>query len=166
MTRRFAPALATVVTVAVLATGTPVAAASDDTAVNGVFRAVSDGQWAKTKESFRDEATVTSTWTVTSSCSSYQDCTGSVTSDQGWTADAVHQSGQWRVTHTVENWEPCPDGTAFPGEQTFTFWPATHNAPDRHDKLSGWDQTIGPSGACGINRSLNIRMPFHLTRIP
>ncbi|MCV7003153.1 hypothetical protein H7J34_23555 [Mycolicibacterium alvei] len=144
---------------------TTAAAAPDDTAVNGAFSAVSDGQWAKTNESYLDEATLTSTWTVTSTCSTYQDCTGTVVSDQGWTAPLVYQSGRWRVVRTLEHWEPCPDGTAAAGQQSFTFWPARRDAPDRHDLLSGWDETIGPSGACGINRSLNIRMPFRLKRI-
>ena len=135
-------------------TGTATARAStDDVAINGVFTAVSDGQWAKTNESFRDEATVTSTWTISSACSTYQDCTGTVASDQGWTADLVYVSGRWRVVRTVENWEPCPDGTAAPGEQSFTFWPARNDAVDRYTHLAGWDRTVGPSGACGTDGS-------------
>ncbi len=161
------PATAAAVLILASLCGAPAAAADpDDTAVNGVFSAVSDGQWAKTNESYLNEATLTSTWTVTSSCSTYLDCTGTVASDQGWTAPLVYQSGRWRVVRSVEHWEPCPDGTAAPGRQSFTFWPARGDAPDRHDRLTGWDETIGPSGACGINRSLNIRLPFQLTRIP
>ncbi len=135
------------------------------TALNGVFTAVSDGQWAKPNESFQDEATVTSTRTITSACTTYQACTGTVASDQGWTAELVYGGGRWRVVRTIENWEPCPDGTAAPGEQLFTFWPARADAPDRHTRLAGWDKTVGPSGACGINRWLTITMPFTLTRI-
>ncbi|KUI32495.1 hypothetical protein AU196_16675 [Mycobacterium sp. IS-1742] len=148
-----------------VAAGATTSASVGDVALNGVFTAVSDGEWAKTRESFRDEATVVSTWTISSTCTTYQDCTGSVTSDQGWTADLVYRNLMWRVTRVIEGWERCPDGTAFPGEQSFTFWPARADAPDRHDRLSGWDQTIGPSGACGVNRWQNIRMPFRLSRI-
>lgn len=66
---------------------------------------------------------------------------------------------------TIENWEPCPDGTAAPGEQSFTFWAARNDAADRYTYLAGWDRTVGPSGACGINRWLTVTMPFRLTRI-
>jgi len=143
----------------------PARAEGQDAAVNGVFTAVSDGQWATTNESFHDEATVVSTWTITSDCGTFQDCTGTVTSDQGWSAAVVYQSGRWRAVRMIENWETCPDGTTAAGEQSFTFWPARTDAPDRHDRLLGWDQTVGRTGACGINRSLNVRMPLRLTRI-
>ena len=98
-------------------------------------------------------------------CSTYQDCTCTVASDQGWTADLVYVSGRWRVVRTIDNWEPCPDGTAAPGEQSFTFWAARNDAADRYTHLAGWDRTVGPSGACGINRWLTVTMPFRLTRI-
>ena len=52
-------------------------------AINGTFTAFSDGQWAKTNDSYHDELSVTQTWTITSTCATYQDCTGRVTSDQG-----------------------------------------------------------------------------------
>lgn len=147
------------------ACSTPAAQASPDVALNGVFTAHSDGQWAKTNEVmvYRDD--VVATWTVTSSCTTFQDCTGTVVSDQGWTAGLVYQSQRWKATHIVAGWQRCPDGSTSPGEQSFTFWAARLDAADRHDRLTGWDQTLGPSGACGINRSLNIRMPFTLTRV-
>ncbi|MGP4053610.1 hypothetical protein ACTWP6_02085 [Mycobacterium sp. 4D054] len=147
--------------------GAPAAHAWDDNspALNGTFTAFSDGKWAKTNEIMAYQADVIATWTITSSCTTFQDCTGTVVSDQGWTAELIYQSQRWRTTHTVEGWEKCPDGTTAPGEQSFTFWADRLDAPDRHDKLSGFDQTIGPTGACGVNRSLNIRMPLTLTRI-
>lgn len=146
--------------------GVPAARAQNDVALNGTFSARSDGLWAKTNEImvYRDD--VTAIWTVTSSCTTFQDCTGTVVSDQGWTADLIYQSQRWRATHVVDDWQKCPDGTSAPGEQSFTFWATRLDALDRDDLLTGFDQTLGPSGACGVNRSLNIRMPFTLTRIP
>lgn len=67
-------------------------------------------------------------------------------------------------SQSVPGWQTCPDGSAAPGEQTFTFWARRLDAPDRHDRMTGFDQTLGPSGACGVNRPFNVRMPFTLTR--
>jgi hypothetical protein len=132
----------------------------DGVALNGTFTAFSDGVWAKTDDSYHDERSVTQTWSVTSTCSTYQDCTGRVTSDQGWSADLVYVSGRWKVARPVDNWEPCNDGTALPAQQTFTFWKGW---PD--PALKGWDTTLGPSGACGKNKQLNIQLPFTLTPV-
>ncbi|OBF12057.1 hypothetical protein A5727_18250 [Mycobacterium sp. ACS4331] len=140
-------------------------ATPEETALNGMFSAVSDGAWAKTNESFRDEARVVATWTVSSSCTTYQDCTGTVSSDQGWTANLVFRSGKWTARHMVPRWIPCPDGTFSDAEQIFIFWPKRADAPDHRDLFIGWDTTLGPSGACGVNRNLEVRMPFTLTRI-
>jgi hypothetical protein len=141
----------------------PLAGADDDVAINGTFTAFSDGQWAKTNDSYHDEASVTQTWTITSMCTTYQDCTGRVTSDQGWSSDnLVYMSGRWKVSHTAENWEPCADGTSAPGEQAFTFW-LDYSRDKNH--YVGWDRTQGPSGACGFNKVLDIEMPFKLSRV-
>lgn len=139
----------------------PLAHATDEVAINGTYAAFSDGQWAKTKQSYHDEASVTRTWTITSTCTTFQDCTGRVTSDLGWSADMKYVSGMWKVAHTVENWEPCIDGTAAPGEQAFTFW----RDPAVPGQYVGRDQTIGPSGACGFNHWLTVDMPFKLTPV-
>jgi hypothetical protein len=161
---RLAPACVLVATLA--AVGAPPAhAGQDDPALNGTFTAKSDGLWAKTNEVMKYQADVIATWTITSSCTTFQDCTGTVVSDQGWTTDVVYQSQRWRATHIVAGWRRCGDGSSWPGEQSFTFWADRLDAPDRHDRLTGFDQTIAPSGACGTNRSLNVRMPFELTRI-
>jgi hypothetical protein len=143
---------------------TPVAQAdpNDGVAINGTYTAFSDGEWAKTNDSYHDETSVTQTWTITSTCTTFQDCTGTVTSDQGWSSEnLVYMSGRWKVSHTVENWERCPDGTAVPGEQAFTFW---RGYPD-HSKITGLDQTIGPSGGCGVNKWLHVTMPLRLTPV-
>ena len=133
----------------------------DGIALNGTYTAFSDGVWAKTNDSYHDERSVTQTWTITSTCSTYQECTGRVTSDQGWSADMIYTSGNWRVRRTVDNWEPCIDGTATPGEQTFTFWKGYPEA----FPLKGWDTTKGPSGACGYNKQLGVQLPFTLTPV-
>jgi hypothetical protein len=140
----------------------PDAHAQDEVAINGTFTAFSDGQWARTNDSYHDEANVTQTWTVTSTCTTFQDCTGRVTSDQGWSGDLVYMSGRWKVSRTVANWEPCIDGTALPGEQSYTFW---FGYPKDPNQYIGWDRTAGPSGGCGFNKVLEVEMPFKLTRV-
>ena len=93
------------VTLGVCAASVAHADPNDGVAINGTYTAFSDGEWAKTNQSFHDEASVTQTWTVTSTCTTFQDCTGRVTSDQGWSADLVYVSGRWKVSRTLENWE-------------------------------------------------------------
>ena len=131
----------------------------DELAINGTYTAVSNGQWAKTNERFHDEATVSSTWTIASSCTGIFDCTGRVTSDSGWSADARYISGMWFVTRTVGHWEHCADGSTAAGKQIFEFYPD----PGNGSVFEGWDTTTGPSGACGRNLPLTIEMPFMLT---
>ena len=148
-------------TVLSVATSARAGAVVCDPPPNGTYTAFSDGQWAQTNDSYHDEAQVTSTWTVTTTCTDYLDCTGRVTSSQGWTADAKCADGLWTVRRHVDNWEPCWDGTAATGLQTFAF--ATDiTAPTN---FVGWDKTTGPSGACGKNLWLTINMPFKLTKI-
>jgi hypothetical protein len=161
--RRTTTALAAAATIVPLMIGGVVAHASgDDVAINGTYTAVSDGQLAKTRDSYHNEATVTATWTITSHCTDYQDCSGTVVSDQGWNAPMRYLSGQWRATHTIANWMPCPDGSSVAGEQNFLFWRET---PDNPAQLAGFDKTIGPSGACGINKPLTISLPLSLRRV-
>ena len=136
-------------------------AAATDPSLNGTYRAVSDGQWAQTNDSYWDEPTVTSTWTITSKCADPLDCTGQVVSDGGWSANLKLVDTLWYASHQVDNWAPCPDGTAVPGKQTFKFFPD----PINPQNLKGWDETLGPSGACGHNQWLFIRLPLTLTKI-
>jgi hypothetical protein len=133
-------------------------ASSDSVALNGSYRATSDGSQAQTNYAFHDEESVTSMWTITSMCNNPVDCTGQVSSDQGWSATLRLLGGDmWIVAHDVPNWEHCQDGTAAPGHQTFKF--------TANENLSGWDSTVGPSGACGANKWLVITMPFKLVKI-
>jgi hypothetical protein len=146
----------------------PPAQASADISINGRYNATSLGNWAKTNDSFQDEATVTSVWTVSSSCSDAQECTGTVSSDQGWSAPlATHDGTQWIVKHDVPNWETCGDGSTNIGHQVFTFAPvdANGNVQNGSSTLAGRDKTTGPSGACRVNKWLTIEMPFRLDKI-
>jgi len=136
-------------------------------AINGVYRATSNGDWATTNDVYRDEKTVTSTWTIESTCTYPEVCEGSVTSDLGWTARLSTASGLWYVRRTVPDWQPCPDGRSDDGAQTYTFYPVdpAGQVSVGSPTLAGQDTTIGRSGACGINQWLAIRMPFTLTKI-
>jgi hypothetical protein len=145
-----------------------VAHASGAWAINGTYIASSNGQWAKTNEVYRDQAVVRSTWTINSTCSTMSDCAGQVTSDQGWTAPIYTKAGMWRVERTIKNWEPCPDGTAADGHQLFQFYPIDENgqvAIHGSTVLAGEDKTVGPSGACGINKPLVISIPLMLRQV-
>ncbi|MCV7258393.1 hypothetical protein [Mycobacterium shimoidei] len=152
-----------------LVAGSPVAVASrDNLALNGTYRATSIGQWAKTNDTYHDEATVVSTWTITSTCSNAQQCTGTVTSDQGWSAPLNMSDGTlWKVAHDVPGWEKCPDGSSYPGHQLYSFWPVDDAGMVQvgSPTLGGFDKTTGPSGACGRNYWLVIEMPFRLEKI-
>ncbi|MDI3315380.1 MAG: hypothetical protein QJR12_14245 [Mycobacterium sp.] len=146
----------------------PARASKEDVAINGTYRATSIGDWAKTNEQYHDEATVTSIWTINSSCATSQDCTGTVISDQGWSAPLfMHDGAIWYVKRDVPNWETCPDGTSYPGRQTFYFYPVNSDGLEQigSPTLAGKDRTVGPSGACGQNTALAVEMPFRLDKI-
>jgi len=136
--------------------------------LNGTYRVTSNGDWAKTNDVFIDQQTVVQTWTVSSSCVSPVECTGEVMSDHGWTAPLRFVNSHWIVDREIPNWEPCPDGTAATGAQKFIFWgvSATGIGDFRNtDLLAGSDATIGPSGACGINKPLVIKLPIRVERV-
>ncbi|WP_077080064.1 hypothetical protein [Mycobacterium sp. AB215] len=146
----------------------PSAQAATDIALSGRYNATSLGNWAKTNDAYHDEATVRSVWTINSSCLDAQECRGTVTSDQGWSAPlASHDGQQWIVKHDVPNWETCPDGSPNTGQQVFTFVPVDNNGNFQagSSTLAGRDKTVGPSGACRVNKWLAIEMPFRLDKI-
>ena len=63
---------------------TPSAQATDDAyAINGTYAATSDGAYATTNYAFHNEATMKSTWTITSTCATDVHCTGQVSSSVG-----------------------------------------------------------------------------------
>lgn len=153
--------------VVVMLLGSLPAGATDSWGLNGTYTATSNGEWAKTNDVFHNEASVRSVWTVTTTCSYPTECTGTVISDWGWRAPIYQTGGVWFVKHVVDNWQPCPDGTAAPGLQVFRFAP-TNPDGDGIDTasavLTGADETTGISGSCGISKPLFITMPFKLVK--
>lgn len=134
-------------------------------ALNGTYRASSLGFQAKTNSRFEQQATVRSNWTIQTTCSLADLCAGTVTSDQGWTAEVRNMAGQWFVRRTLPDWMKCPDGvTTYPGQQIFKFYPVDEEgqAVRNSQTWAGWDETTGVSGACGRNLQTQITMPFRL----
>ncbi len=147
----------------------PAQADVNNPAINGTFLATSNGEWARTNDSYHDEQSIRSTWTISTSCVNPVQCSGTVVSDQGWTANITHVSGMWKVIRYLPNWETCADGTAATGRQVFTFYPVGTNPALLVDAnsttFSGEQVTTGPSGACGVSNLLEIAMPFKLVKI-
>ena len=117
---------------------------------------------------FHDERSVRAMWTITSQCSYPTECTGTVTSDQGWTAPIYQTGGEWYVKHLIDKWMPCQDGSFGPGLQVFRFKPMTADGSTvdpTSNTLVGEDATTGQSGACGRSLALFITMPFKLIKV-
>ncbi|MGV0806512.1 Rv2253/PknI dimerization domain-containing protein [Mycolicibacterium setense] len=140
--------------------------ASGDWALNGSYLATSNGDWAQTNDVYKDEPTVRSTWTISMSCSNATTCAGRVTSDAGWSADITAKGSQYIVKHDIPNWEPCPEGNAVTGHQSYMFYPvgdAGYLHPGSRE-LAGFDKTTGESGGCRLNDKLEIVLPFRLVK--
>ncbi len=137
-------------------------------ALNGTYTATSNGEWARTNDVFHDEKSVRALWTVTSQCSYPTECTGTVSSDQGWTAPIYQTGGEWYVKRIVPHWMPCQDGSSADGLQVFRFkamTPDGSTTDPTSNTLVGEDATRGPSGACGRSLALFITMPFKLVKV-
>jgi hypothetical protein len=164
---RLSTAAAMALTIAGLAHPS-VAGASTDSALNGRFTATSNGDWAMTNDIYRDEATVVSAWTISSTCTTPQDCTGTVTTDNGWAATIHKSANTWIVDRDLPNWEPCPDGSTAPGRQQYRFYRVDDSGQidltNQSMTLAGIDRTSAPSGACGRSLPLVIQLPFRLDR--
>jgi hypothetical protein len=152
-----------------LGLATPASASNYGVELNGTYRMIMNGDWAKTNEVFMNEQTQVQTWTLSSSCESPIRCSGTVTSDQGWTAPMTNTGDYWLTERVVENWEPCPDGTAVAGTQRFWFWGWDPVASQRSTKivdlLAGRVRTQAESGNCGINKPLVIEVPVRLEKL-
>ena len=142
----------------------------DEVAINGTYRVTSIGNWAKYNEQYNGEPTTVQTWTLSSTCTTYQECDGTVKSDEGWSSRLYMRDGTlWYARHEVPNWERCQDGTAFTGKQTFSFYPADPGGSGDFilgsPVMAGKNKTVGPSGACGQNQWLTIELPMRLDKI-
>ncbi|MGH3562089.1 MAG: hypothetical protein ACRDTN_09925, partial [Mycobacterium sp.] len=146
----------------------PAQATPEEVALNGTYRATSDGEWAKLNHQMHGMETVTSIWTVSTTCTSSKECTGQVSTDQGWSAAITLNERYWLVTHEVEGYARCSDGTTVAGHRHYKF--SQQNRDNIYSKvgvgdLQGYETTLGPSGACGNNEWLYVEMPFTLVRI-
>ena len=146
----------------------PAASADSETALNGTFRVLSDGQWARTNDVKIKQETVIETWTVSTSCVNPLNCSGTVTSDRGWTGTA-RLDDFWYVDHVIPNWIPCSDGTFASGYQKFILWGVDHATEQKVynniQTLAGRNVTKGPSGACGVNKPVVIELPVSMQKI-
>lgn len=171
MMRPLSAAASATLTVAglVVGLGSAPTAAAYNPAINGTYIATQIGDWARTNDVYHDEDVVRSTWTITSSCATAQDCSGQVVSDQGWTAQLyMHDGSNWHVKRDIPNWQTCEDGSSYIGRDTYYFYPADPVTGDNvlgSPVLAGRQQTRGVSGACGVNLPLYIDQPFRLDRI-
>ncbi|OBG91631.1 hypothetical protein A5697_09480 [Mycobacterium sp. E3251] len=144
------------------------ATTKEEVAVNGTFRVTSIGDYAQRNDQYFGEPTVVQTWTISSTCETFQECHGTLSSDQGWTAPLYMNDGEmWKAKREVPNWERCEDGTAFNGQQTFFFYPVNQYGGYQlgSSTYAGKDKTVGPSGACGQNQWLDITMPLRLDKL-
>jgi hypothetical protein len=160
---------AAVALVSSLGPAAPAHASNFGVELSGSYRMIMNGEWAKTNEVFIDEQTQIQTWTMSSECTSPIRCTGTVTSDQGWTAQMYTTGDYWVAEREIANWEPCPDGTAAAGTQRFWFWgwdPINSQKGNQiRDLLAGRVRTQAASGACGINKPLVIEVPIRLEKL-
>ena len=142
----------------------------EDVAINGTYRVTSIGNWAKYNDQYNGEPTTVQTWTLSSTCTTYMECDGTLRSDEGWSTHLYMLDGtSWFARRDVPDWERCQDGTAFTGKQTFSFYPVN---PDDSGfiqlgspVMAGKNKTVGPSGACGQNQWLTIELPMRLDKI-
>ncbi|MBU8810504.1 hypothetical protein [Mycolicibacterium goodii] len=147
--------------------GAPPASAGKDWGINGTFATSSNGEWAKINERYQKQPSTRSTWTISTQCMSPTECTGTVTSDQGWSAPIYTNSGLWYIKRVLPQWRYCADGTPIEGLQIYKIYPVGENAQVdvNSDEYTGEDSTTGPSGSCGRNQWPAIRMPFYMKKI-
>jgi hypothetical protein len=97
---------------------------------------------------------VTQTLTFTTTCF-LDDCHGTVSSSDGWTANAEQRNGRWWIEYYRPDGILCADGSFVDTRQSFGFDAVT---------LQGTDMMQGPSGACNRNLPIVIKRPFTMTR--
>lgn len=155
---------------AVLAVGVTAApAAHADNALNGRYLATSNGDWSKTNEVYHDQASVRSVWTITMTCSDDVNCTGTVASDAGWSADIYITNTAYVVQRELPDWQRCADGSGrtVTGHQRYDFFPVDEAGflLPGSKVFAGFDKTAGVSGGCRLNEKVEIEMPFRLEKL-
>lgn len=140
---------ATVAVLGSLGPAAPASASNYGVELNGTYRMIMNGDWAKTNEVFMNEQTQVQTWTFSSSCESPIRCSGTVTSDQGWTAPMTNTGDYWLAVRDVPNWEPCPASYSYPGAEIYTGAGGTTAPAIQRFWFWGWD----PSPASAAPRS-------------
>src|SRR6201992_1091998 len=142
----------------------------EEVAINGTYRVTSIGNWPKITDQYNGEPTTVQTWTLNSTCTSFQNCDGTVRSDEGWSARLYMRDGTlWYAKHEIPTWERCEDAPASPKKKLFPFYPADPEGTGElklgSPVMAGKNKTIGPSGACGQNQWLTIELPMRLDKI-
>ncbi|OBF95587.1 hypothetical protein A5790_07765 [Mycobacterium sp. 852002-51152_SCH6134967] len=158
---------AAVAAVTVVALAPPAHAA--DAALNGRYLATSNGDFAMTNDVYRDLPSVRSTWTIAMTCIDDVNCSGTVDSDAGWSADIVITNSEYIVKRELPDWQRCADGTGrtVTGHQSYRFFPVGDEGfllPGSR-VFAGFDKTSGESGACSLNEMTEIEMPFRLDKL-
>ncbi|KAA0107491.1 hypothetical protein [Mycolicibacterium sp. P1-5] len=143
------------------------AQASQDWGINGTFAMSSNGEWAKINGRYQDQPSERNTWTISTTCISPTECTGTVTSDAGWSAPIYTTNSLWYVKRTIPDWRFCADGAAIEGFQEYKIYPV---GTDGHydgasDEYTGVNRVIGPSGSCGRNQWPVIEMPIYMKKV-
>jgi hypothetical protein len=159
-------AVCAAVTLTGLTCATP-AGASEDWGINGTFAVSSNGDWAKINGRYQNQPTELSTWTISTTCISPYECSGTVQSDAGWAAPIYTTNSLWYVKRTVPNWRFCADGSAIEGFQEYKIYPVGSDGhyDNASTEYTGENRVIGPSGSCGRNQWPVIEMPFYMKKL-
>lgn len=162
-------ALAVTAIVAVAMAAVAPRAHAADAALNGRYLATSNGDFATTNDVRRPLPSVRSTWTIAMSCTDEVNCSGTVSSDAGWSAGIVITNGEYIVKRNLPDWQRCADGTGrtVTGRQRYHFFPVDESGflmPGSR-VFAGFDKTSGESGACSLNEMSEIEMPFRLEKL-
>ncbi|MDA4086805.1 hypothetical protein MHAS_03955 [Mycolicibacterium hassiacum DSM 44199] len=100
-------------------------------------------------------APTTTRWSITTQCNAELTCAGTISTATGLIAQIRRsEGGPWIVQRNdVVNGWTCPDGSTAPGDQTYTFDPAT---------LAGTFSATSRPGACGDPEPAHLQQPISL----
>ena len=161
-------AVVTAVAALLVGLGICAPAAADQTwGINGTWAYSVNGDWAKINSRYEDQPSERGTFTISTDCTSPTDCSGTVTSDQGWNAPIYTTNGIWYIKRSLENWRYCENGTPIGGQQVYMFYPISWDGRYMagSDEYTGDQKTTGPSGSCGRNQWPTIEIPFYMKRV-